>query len=135
MSQLPLVISLFYDYTRQIHETVEQINATKLQREFYLGFSDNPQKFINDWLASQNRDLKVCLCRCGLLWFGKGRHSTWYTPMHLQVMKDQMGNTEAERKSSYFERPWCQEAIPRYFYAKVSQRKSELEQALGIRHP
>ena len=52
-----------------------------------------------------------------------------------QVMKDQMGNTEAERKSSYFERPWCQEAIPRYFYAKVSQRKSELEQALGIRHP
>ena len=56
-----------YDYTRQIHETVEQINATKLQREFYLGFSDNPQKFINDWLASQNRDLKVCLCRCGLL--------------------------------------------------------------------
>lgn len=52
-----------------------------------------------------------------------------------QVMKDQMGNTESERKSSYFERPWCQEAIPRYFYAKVSQRKSELEQALGIRHP
>lgn len=43
----------------QIHETVEQINAIKLQREFYLGFADNPQKFINDWLASQNRDLKV----------------------------------------------------------------------------
>lgn len=27
----------------QIHETVEQINAIKLQREFYLGFSHNPQ--------------------------------------------------------------------------------------------
>ena len=46
-------------HSLQIHETVEQINGIKLQREFYLGFSDNPQKFINDWLASQNRDLKV----------------------------------------------------------------------------
>lgn len=43
----------------KIHETVEQINSIKLQREFYLGFSDNPQKFINEWLASQSRDLKV----------------------------------------------------------------------------
>lgn len=55
---LPLVIN-FHDCAWQIFETVEQINAIKLQREFYLGFSDNPQKFINDWLASQNRDLKV----------------------------------------------------------------------------
>lgn len=38
---------------------MEQINNIKLQREFYLGFSDNPQKFINEWLASQSRDLKV----------------------------------------------------------------------------
>ena len=62
MHDHPLVFNFqshFYDFARQIHETVEQINAIKLQREFYLGFSDNPQKFINDWLASQNRDLKV----------------------------------------------------------------------------
>ena len=45
--------------TSQVLETVEQINSIKLQREFYLGFSQNPQKFINDWLASQSRDLKV----------------------------------------------------------------------------
>ena len=43
----------------QILETVEQINTIKLQREFYLGFAQNPQKFINEWLASQSRDLKV----------------------------------------------------------------------------
>ena len=60
-----LVSILFCDHAWQIHETVEQINAIKLQREFYLGFSDNPQKFINDWLASQNRDLKVCVANCG----------------------------------------------------------------------
>ena len=52
----------------QILETVEQINSIKLQREFFLGFAQNPQKFINEWLASQSRDLKVngvCL-RCVL---------------------------------------------------------------------
>ncbi len=27
----------------QIHETVDQINAIKLQRDFYLGFAQNPQ--------------------------------------------------------------------------------------------
>ncbi|XP_064404578.1 SWI/SNF-related matrix-associated actin-dependent regulator of chromatin subfamily D member 1-like [Halichondria panicea] len=93
----------------KIHDTVEQVNAIKLQREFYLGFADNPQKFINDWLASQSRDLKA--------------------------MKNKMGNPEAERKASHFEKSWCQETVPRYFYSKVNQRKSELEQALGIRHP
>lgn len=37
-----------------------------------------------------------------------------------QVMKDKMGNTEVERRASYYEQPWCDEAVPRYFYAKVS---------------
>jgi SWI/SNF-related matrix-associated actin-dependent regulator of chromatin subfamily D len=59
----------------KIHETVEQINAIKLQREFYLGFSHNPQKFINDWLASQSRDLRVktalyiVSCSCFILFY------------------------------------------------------------------
>ena len=36
-------------------------------------------------------------------------------------MKDKMGNTEAERRATYYDQPWCYEAVPRYFYAKVSQ--------------
>lgn len=50
-------------------------------------------------------------------------------------MKDSMGNTESQRKASFYDQPWCTDAVPRYFYAKVSQRKSELDTALGIRHP
>lgn len=52
-----------------------------------------------------------------------------------QVMKDSMGNTESQRRASFYDQQWCTEAVPRYFYAKVNQRKSELESALGIRHP
>lgn len=46
-----------------------------------------------------------------------------------------MGNTESQRKATFYEQSWCSDAVPRYFYAKVSQRKSELDAALGIRHP
>ena len=50
-------------------------------------------------------------------------------------MKDSMGNPEAQRRASFYDQPWSADAVPRYFYAKVNQRKSELETALGIRHP
>lgn len=46
-------------YLLQIHETIETINQLKTQREFMLSFARDPQGFINDWLQSQCRDLKV----------------------------------------------------------------------------
>lgn len=92
----------------KIHETVEQINSIRIQREFFLGFAEDPQKFINDWMASQNRDLKV--------------------------MTNRMGNPEAERRAEFYNQHWTKEAVTRYFYTKVQQRRSELEQALGIKH-
>lgn len=48
-------------YFSQIHETIETINQLKTQREFMLSFARDPQGFINDWLQSQCRDLKVSL--------------------------------------------------------------------------
>jgi len=46
-----------------------------------------------------------------------------------------MGNPEAQRRAAFYEQQWCMDAVPRYFYAKVNQRKSDLESALGIRNP
>lgn len=51
----------------KLHETVDTINQMKTSREFYLGFSSDPQQFIHKWLVSQVRDLKVSngvLCEC-----------------------------------------------------------------------
>ncbi|XP_052268117.1 SWI/SNF-related matrix-associated actin-dependent regulator of chromatin subfamily D member 1-like [Dreissena polymorpha] len=92
----------------KIHETVETINQLKTNREFFLSFSKDPQEFINNWLISQTRDLKT--------------------------MTDVAGNPEEERHAQYYMRPWSQEAVCRYFYSKVQQRRMELEQALGIRN-
>lgn len=43
----------------KIHETVETINSLKTNREFFLSFAKDPQQFINKWIISQTRDLKV----------------------------------------------------------------------------
>jgi len=92
----------------KIHETVETINQLKTNRDFFLGFAKSPQEFINSWLVSQTRDLKT--------------------------MTDVAGNPEEERRADFYYQPWAQEAVCRYFYGKVQQRRVELEQALGIRN-
>ncbi|MED6280979.1 SWI/SNF-related matrix-associated actin-dependent regulator of chromatin subfamily D member 1 isoform X1 [Girardinichthys multiradiatus] len=92
----------------KIHETIETINQLKTQREFMLSFARDPQGFINDWLQSQCRDFKT--------------------------MTDVVGNPEEERRAEFYYQPWAQEAVCRYFYSKVQQRRQELEQALGIRN-
>lgn len=91
----------------KIHETVETINQLKTSRDFFLSFTKDPQEFINNWLISQTRDLKT--------------------------MTDVAGNPEEERYSDFYFQPWAQEAVCRYFYGKVQQRRAELEQALGLR--
>lgn len=92
----------------KIHETVETINGLKTNREFFLSFAKDPQQFINKWIISQTRDLKT--------------------------MTDVVGNPEEERRAEFYYQPWAQEAVCRYFYTKVQQKRAELEQALGIRN-
>nr|CAD7401826.1 unnamed protein product [Timema cristinae] len=52
----------------------------------------------------------------------------------IQTMTDVVGNPEEERRADFFYQPWAQEAVCRYFYTKVQQKRAELEQALGIRN-
>lgn len=92
------------DLERKIHETVASIKQHSVQRDFYGGLSDSPQEFIEDWITSQSRD--------------------------LQTMTDTQGNKEEERKADHYFATWSQEAVNRYFYSKVQQRRLELEQVL-----
>ncbi|XP_061111908.1 SWI/SNF-related matrix-associated actin-dependent regulator of chromatin subfamily D member 3-like isoform X1 [Conger conger] len=92
----------------KIHETIESINQLKIQRDFMLSFSKDPKGYIQDWLKSQTRDLKM--------------------------MTDMVGNPEEERRAEFYHQPWSQEAVSRYFYCKIQQRRQELEQALAVRN-
>ncbi|KAA0719332.1 BRG-1/Brm-associated factor subunit C [Triplophysa tibetana] len=91
----------------KIHETIESINQLKIQRDFMLSFSRDPKGYIQDWISSQNRDLKV--------------------------MTDTAGNPEEERRAEFYNQSWSQEAVSRYFYCKIQQRRQELEQTLAMR--
>ena len=51
----------------KIHETVETINQLKTNREFFLSFAKDPQQFINKWIISQTRDLRVIFFRTILI--------------------------------------------------------------------
>lgn len=59
ISKPMLTIIFFQNLDNKIHETVESINTLKTNREFFLSFAKDPQQFINKWLISQTRDLKV----------------------------------------------------------------------------
>lgn len=100
----------------KIYETVEQVNEWKTRRDFYLKFADNPQEFIQKWLVSQARDLRV-------------RHAdiiiSHLSPISyvLQTMTETPGQPEAERKADYYYQPWLQESVWRYFYSKVRRNR------------
>ena len=91
----------------KIQEQIDLMNQLRLNRDFFMSFSDGPQEFINNWLVSQSNDLKS--------------------------MADLNGNPEEERKSEFFYEPWADEAVGRYFYNKVQQKRSELDQVLGVK--
>ncbi|XP_032875452.1 SWI/SNF-related matrix-associated actin-dependent regulator of chromatin subfamily D member 3 isoform X1 [Amblyraja radiata] len=91
----------------KIHETIESINQLKIQRDFMLSFSKDPKCYIQEWLRSQSRDLKI--------------------------MTDVVGSPEEERRAEFYQQSWSQEAVSRYFYCKIQQRRQELEQAIAVR--
>uniref|UniRef100_A0A7N6BSQ4 DM2 domain-containing protein n=1 Tax=Anabas testudineus TaxID=64144 RepID=A0A7N6BSQ4_ANATE len=53
--------------------------------------------------------------------------------LEMKLMTDVTGNPEEERRTEFYQAPWVPEAVGRYVYSKVQQRRQELEQVLGIR--
>ncbi|KAI5736537.1 hypothetical protein M8J76_004417 [Diaphorina citri] len=97
-----------YDIDVEVDDTLKtQMNNFLLSTASQQEIQD-PQQFINKWIISQTRDLKT--------------------------MTDVVGNPEEERRSDFYYQPWAEEAVCRYFYSKVQQKRAELEQALGIRN-
>lgn len=86
-----------------------------------LSFSNNPQDFIQDWLKSQSRDLKV-----GVLFIYNDyttlciiTHQSEFIVVFLQLMTDVTGNPEEERRAEFYQESWVPEAVGRYVYSKV----------------
>ena len=48
-------------------------------------------------------------------------------------MTDVAGNPEEERHADFYHQTWAHEAVSRYFYQKIQQKRAELDSALGTR--
>ena len=57
-----------------------------------------------------------------------------FDSLDLKTMTDVAGNPEEERHTDFYYQPWAQEAVCRYFYSKIQQKRQELDSALGIRN-
>ena len=80
---------------QKIYETVDSIKALKTKREFMLSFASDPYGFINKWLISQSRDLKVCtisLVKMRLFFF---------VDMHVHVDSTQLKTALLDSKIVY----------------------------------
>ncbi|KAI0981347.1 hypothetical protein GJ496_001029 [Pomphorhynchus laevis] len=92
-----------------INNLLEQITEHNLRRKFFKAFADNPQQFIDRWLASQCRDLK-----------------------HLSDPLNWDDLTDDERKSAFYseQQPWLHEAIGRYIHGRIQLKKQELDKII-----
>lgn len=75
----------------QIAVHVQSLNNSHLKRTFMRSFADDPQNFIQTWIASQSRDLESAL--------GSG-------PSEGATVRQ-----EDLRRSEYFQLPWVEEAV------------------------
>ncbi|QQP51620.1 Uncharacterized protein FKW44_013040, partial [Caligus rogercresseyi] len=51
------------------------------------------------------------------------------------TMTNVAGHPEEERHTDFYHQSWIHEAVSRYFYNKIQQKRAELDTALGIRNP
>ena len=87
-------------------EIIEQINASRMRHEFFKSYSENPSGFIEKWLDSQSYDLKKI----------------------TQELTDIPDNEKS--RSQFYKQPWVEEAVQRFFYNKLNDKRLELEQIL-----
>lgn len=90
----------------KICDTLEVIKLTRNTFDLYTSFAEDPHKFTNKWLASQSLDLKLS---------------------NDDQQQHQIGESEEERRADYYYQPWLQEAVCRYFYRKIQERRGDLE--------
>ena len=88
-----------------IDDQIETISNLRQNREFFMAYSQQPQRFLNDWMGSQTRDLKV--------------------------MQELDRKPDLERNSEHYQGEWTCDAVTKYIYLKVNSRKQEIDKTLG----
>lgn len=109
----------------KICDTLEAIKLTRNTFDLFTSFAEDPHQFTNQWLASQSSDLKLTSSTND----NNGTttsNGTSNTDTSVSNGTSQ-AESEEERRADYYYQPWIQEAVCRYFYRKVQERRGDLE--------
>lgn len=99
----------------KICDTLESIKMTRTTFDLFTSFAKDPHQFTNRWLASHSGDLS--------------KNATTNDQNQSQAQSSlhsaQQGDSDEERRADYFYQPWIQEAVCRYFYRKVQEKRGD----------
>ncbi|CAJ0570272.1 unnamed protein product, partial [Mesorhabditis spiculigera] len=73
---------------------------------FYIEFAQDPRRFVNKWVRAQSAELRA--------------------------FSDLPGGSEADRMAETYQQPAFEEAVGRYLYMKINEKRGEMERALGL---
>eukprot|EP00054_Salpingoeca_dolichothecata_P025208 m.174653 g.174653 ORF g.174653 m.174653 type:complete len:481 (-) comp25280_c4_seq5:55-1497(-) len=89
----------------EVTERVQQVDKCRARRDFLVRFADDPKSILSTWFASQSRDTSR-MTSSSLL-------------------------KEEQRSAEFYCQPWAQEAVFKYFSAKMGEKRTELESRSG----
>lgn len=103
----------------KICDTLEAIKLTRTNYDLFISFAKDPHQFTNRWLASQTSDLNKLTTN----------EQQQYHHQQQQQQQSQQnslpGDNEEERRADYYYQPWLQEAVCRYFYRKIQEKRGD----------
>lgn len=117
----------------KICDTLEAIKMTRNTFDLFTSFAENPYQFTDKWLATQSSDLKLPPPATNTQQQPQHQQPQQHQQQPLNTTPDQNSttratdNSEEERRADYYYQPWLQEAVCRYFYRKIQERRGDLK--------
>lgn len=100
----------------KICDTLEAIKLSRNTFDLFGSFAKDPYQFTNRWLATHSSGVIATAATS----------STSANNSHLSTNEQQLADTEEERRAEFYYQPWLQEAVCRYFYRKVQERRGDI---------
>lgn len=109
----------------KICDTLEAIKLTRNTFDLFTSFAKDPHQFTNRWLASHSSDLGKCASTQIATTTISSSNSTAAPNDQTQQDQQQSGDSEEERRAEFYYQPWLQEAVCRYFYRKIQEKRGD----------
>lgn len=122
-------------------DTLEAIKLTRNTYDLFTSFANDPYQFTNRWLASQASNDLIDTAPITTS-NSTSTSNSITTTNNTNCVNDNINNNsqnnndtangfdfaeEEQRRAEYYYQPWLQEAVCKYFYRKIQERRGDLD--------